>query len=167
MTKKNMHNDEDDSFRELFGDAEPIKPQNIKPKPAQTKKISLPPRQELEFIEPNFHDALEPEESIFFAQGGLQAKQIRNLKQGKVAIDARLDLHGMNWSQAHHSLQEFFEHVLAKQCKTVIIIPGKGRVLKSALNHYLREQKFILAFCTAQAKHGGTGSFYVLLSRKI
>jgi DNA-nicking Smr family endonuclease len=52
----------------------------------------------------------------------------------------------------------------------VRIIHGKGYgsreqapVLKSRLNHWLREQQDVLAFCSSRRDQGGTGAVNVLL----
>jgi DNA-nicking Smr family endonuclease len=54
--------------------------------------------------------------------------------------------------------------------RTVRIIHGKGYgsreqapVLKSRLNHWLRDQQEVLAFCSSRRDQGGTGAVNVLL----
>lgn len=103
------------------------------------------------------------EATVFFARKGLQTKLIRRLKQGKLGIDDQLDLHGLKWIEAETALEEFLMTCQSHGDRVVLIIPGKGQVLKSNLNHMLRQLDHVLAFCTAQPRHGGTGAFYVLL----
>ena len=167
MLKKSISNEDDASFAELFGNVEPIKPAKIKPRKHREKPISIPRKKEIPYIDPGFKQTVEPEETLFFARSGLQTKLLRKLKQGKLSIDAQLDLHGMNWSEAKEALDNFLQQAVNHHHRLLLIIPGKGRVLKSALNYYLRQQTAVLAFSTAQSKHGGTGALCVLISSKI
>jgi DNA-nicking Smr family endonuclease len=54
----------------------------------------------------------------------------------------------------------------------VRIIHGKGHgshqrkpVLKGKVDHWLRQRRDVLAFCSARQADGGTGAVYVLLRR--
>jgi len=107
-----------------------------------------------------------PESELHYAQPGLRLQTLRDLKRGTLKIEATLDLH-------HHTIDEAIEKCLhfLREKRCVLIIHGKGTlskgkpVLKSMLNQWLREQKNVLAFHSAQPKHGGTGALYVLLKR--
>lgn len=166
MSKKSIPDEEDSSFAELFGDAKPIKHHKQRLRKPKTKPLNLPPRPQKTHIEPQFEQAIAPDANLFFARDGLQTKLIRALKQGKLTIDGELDLHGMNWQSAEEALDEFLNLAKLHHYRVLLIIPGKGHVLKSALNYYLRNKSQVLAFCTAKPKHGGTGSLYTLIGGK-
>lgn len=111
------------------------------------------------------------EESLFFCRGGIQDKQIRKLKQGKLRPEAVLDLHGLTLNQAHQEIMHFFHQTQHNNIRSALIIHGKGYrseqhpVLKSALASWLPQHPAVLAFCSAQPKDGGNGALYVLLAK--
>ena len=97
----------------------------------------------------------------------------RRLRDGTVAIEARLDLHGMTQSEAYTALQHFMATQIKAQSRTVLIITGKGKggdgVLRSSLGSWLQSlpyAKDILAIHSAAIRHGGQGAFYVMLRRQ-
>jgi len=104
---------------------------------------------------------------------GLDQKIFRKLKTGGFSLEAHLDLHGLSADQAKMALLDFMkEHYLqGKRC--LLLIPGRGKnsplgmgILRQGVQTWLTQyplKRIILAFCTAQPKHGGAGAFYVLL----
>ena len=50
----------------------------------------------------------------------------RALARGRGAIDAALDLHGMNQAEAHQALRGFLRHSQARGARLVIVVTGKG-----------------------------------------
>jgi len=92
------------------------------------------------------------------------------LRGGKYNAEAVLDLHGMTIPQAKSALQQFIDQCHQDQIRHVLIIHGKGKpftkpIIKNKLNHWLREIADVLAFSSAQIRHGSTGAVYVLLKR--
>ncbi len=100
---------------------------------------------------------------------GINRKLQRKIRQGLLDIDDRLDLHGYTQKKAISELSEFFGYALSNRFKLIIIIHGKGNrssesaVLKPMVHHWLSQQASVLAWCPAQAKHGGSGASYVYL----
>jgi DNA-nicking Smr family endonuclease len=104
---------------------------------------------------------------------GLDSKIFRQLKAGQLSPEAHLDLHGLNMEQALSSVMVFVrqEYYLGKRC--LLMVPGRGinspggqPVLKEELKTWLTRdplKRVVLAFCTAQPRHGGAGALYVLL----
>lgn len=97
----------------------------------------------------------------------------RKLRCGDIAIDARLDLHGMTQEQAYAALGRFVGEQIRTRGRTLLIITGKGRnmdgVLRSSLPQWLRtfpHAQNILSVRQSAPKHGGLGSYYVLLKGK-
>lgn len=101
---------------------------------------------------------------------GLDRRTAERLRRGKLAIDGRVDLHGMSRDAAHRTVIDHLSsaHLLGKRC--VLVVTGKGRgILKESVPHWLnlpplREK--ILAIETARPEHGGEGALYVLLKRR-
>jgi DNA-nicking Smr family endonuclease len=90
-----------------------------------------------------------------------------------VHLEAELDLHGLTLAKAEPTLSQFLEQCQEQKIRCVRIIHGKGwgsrdnkPVLKSKLNHWLRQSDAVLAFCSATIEDGGTGALYVLLKRQ-
>ncbi|MDH5256774.1 MAG: Smr/MutS family endonuclease [Gammaproteobacteria bacterium] len=101
---------------------------------------------------------------------GIHQRLFKKLKNGQIPIEARLDLHGLNVDTARTVLSQFIADCTGSQYRCVIIVHGKGSrgglpVLKSMLNHWLKQIPDILAFCSAQPQNGGTGAVYVLLKK--
>jgi DNA-nicking Smr family endonuclease len=109
-------------------------------------------------------------ESLYFARTGLQQRLLQRLRRGQLPCEAELDLHGMTIAEAQHQLARFLSYCGERGLRTVRIIHGKGYgsreqapVLKSRINHWLREQQAVLAFCSSRPDQGGTGAVNVLL----
>ena len=113
--------------------------------------------------------------------GGFDRKTVTRLSRGTVAIDARIDLHGMTQEAAHHRLLRFLEASRADGGRIVLVITGKGApaepglggsgrgVLRRAVPEWLRSAPFRLlvsGYENAGRRHGGEGALYVRLRRK-
>ncbi|MEI9982717.1 MAG: Smr/MutS family protein [Aliidongia sp.] len=114
---------------------------------------------------------------------GLDARSAERLKRGQLAIEGRLDLHGMTQDAARAALDGFVADAYATGKRAVLIITGKGLrprepehfwdhgsggVLKAMTPRWLNEapnRARVLAITEAQPRHGGTGALYVLIRR--
>ncbi len=101
---------------------------------------------------------------------GIDKNTAQRFKKGENIIDAKLDLHGMTSEKAHKALISFINKQVKAEKRRLLVITGKGNgILRSALPGWLSTPNVsghILAFDTAQAKHGGGGAYYILLKRK-
>ena len=50
----------------------------------------------------------------------------RRIAKGNVAIEARIDLHGMTQDEAHFLLMSFITRAAQRHLRTVLVITGKG-----------------------------------------
>lgn len=111
------------------------------------------------------------EDRLYFSRPGLQSKRAKQLMQGQIRQSDYLDLHQMTVEQARSAVINFLTHSREHGYRCVRIIHGKGRLgqsrakLKNCVNCWLQQISWILAFSSAQARDGGTGALYVLLSR--
>ncbi len=108
---------------------------------------------------------------------GLDKRQADRLKRGLLAIDGRLDLHGLTQREAHAELDSFLARSQDRRQRVVLLITGKGQkapleertsVLRRQVPRWLNEpsmRRRIVAFCPAQPKHGGDGAFYIYLKK--
>lgn len=102
----------------------------------------------------------------------LDRKREKALRDGTVAIDARLDLHGKTQVEAFEALLRFVRRHAAQGARLLLIITGKGSkgdgVLRRHLPQWLAqlpESGRILALRPAAIAHGGEGAFYLVLKR--
>jgi DNA-nicking Smr family endonuclease len=56
----------------------------------------------------------------------IDSKAVRRLGNGRLAIDARVDLHGLRQSEAHSELRRFLMRSVARGHRMVLVITGKG-----------------------------------------
>lgn len=97
----------------------------------------------------------------------------KRLAKGGMAIDGRLDLHGMIQTTAQARLTGFIRQAYDREWRCVLIITGKGAggqgVLKSEVPRWLNLaalRPLIVAVTPATPKDGGEGALYVLIRRK-
>jgi DNA-nicking Smr family endonuclease len=102
----------------------------------------------------------------------LDRRAERKLRDGDIAIEARLDMHGMTQKESHAALSDFIAKQAKRGSRNLLVITGKGRdgggVLKSNFANWLEnlpDASRVLAVRTAAIKHGGTGAFYVILRK--
>ena len=115
-------------------------------------------------------------------------RAVRQVASGKVAIDARLDLHGMRQRDARTELHAFLRAAQARALKTVLVITGKGDpaverdhlaaafgktprgVLRRSVPQWLEEPELrsvVLSYTSAGTRHGGDGALYVQLRKSV
>ena len=138
------------------------RPQRIKPHAQRSVEFSIITTQK-----PSYGHGHAP---------GLDRRTQMRLRRGQVAVEARLDLHGMSQLEAHGRVCRFLEAARTKGCRTVLVITGKGRredggigVLRSAVPRWLNEpplRDWIKAFDYAAPRDGGEGALYILLRRR-
>ncbi|MEG6508067.1 Smr/MutS family protein [Methyloligella sp. 2.7D] len=155
-----------------------IKPAKAAPKPLVPAKppVALPPRKS-----PSPSAKQLPQrrpEAV-----SLERREMRALEKGRVAVEARLDLHGMRQRQAHAALRRFLREAQARGLRHVLVITGKGTPKTSSENFYTEEPRGVLkqsvpgwlaqpdladvviSFSEAPRRLGGEGALYVRLKR--
>lgn len=167
-------------FRQEVGDIQPLnRPErvNLRAAPEDTPGRAYRRRMaERDTIEKNrlstdFAEPLDADGILCFKRDGVQHGVFRKLKLGAYAIDATLDLHRLNVEQAREEIWQFVYQCRKFDVRTALICHGKGRrsetypVIKSFLAKWLPSIPEVIAFHSARAFHGGTGSVYVLLRK--
>lgn len=111
----------------------------------------------------------------------MDAKAFGKLTRGKLAPEARIDLHGLTLAEAHPDLIRFILNAQSAGLRLVLVITGKGKpgtdhgptaayrgVLRQQVPHWLRQPPLgpaILQVTEAHLRHGGSGALYVYLKR--
>jgi DNA-nicking Smr family endonuclease len=111
----------------------------------------------------------------------MDAKTHGKMTRGKLAPEARIDLHGLTLAEAHPELIRFILNAQSQGLRLVLVITGKGKrrddtgpipqrmgALRHQVPHWLRLQPLgpaVLQVSEAHLKHGGSGAYYVYLRR--
>ncbi|HET9389518.1 MAG TPA: Smr/MutS family protein [Steroidobacteraceae bacterium] len=171
--------DEARLFREAVRDVKPLSreaPVPEGPRPAPQARFARADR--LAVLQESLHgDLVDPAlaggEELVFNRAGVHASILRKLRRGQYRVQAEIDLHGLNVSDAKEALREFIASALHQHLRCVRIVHGKGLrsghrgpVLKTAVSHVLRRIGPVLAYVSARQVDGGTGALYVLLSER-
>jgi len=111
----------------------------------------------------------------------MDRKAHKQMTRGKLAPEARIDLHGMTLAQAHPALTGFLRDAHARGVRLALVITGKGRrgaddgpipqrqgVLRHQVPVWLHQPPLgaiVLQVAEAHLRHGGSGAYYVYLRR--
>lgn len=174
-TKDGNNPDETSLFKEALGDVTPLKSDNrIRHKPARKKVQVKHHPQDSYAIKDVFSDVPVEDcpDQLSFSRSGVQPSTLKKLRQGNLAIDNSIDLHGMTVDEARNYLLEFLGECETDGSRVILIVHGKGYsspkarpVIKPMVNRWLREVSSVLAFASAKPADGGTGAVYVLLKK--
>ncbi len=197
MSRRRLKPDELDLWRQVARTANPLHPAQPRPKaPPATPAPAPKPAPERAAPAPiqHFkmgqkaargapaHDVLPGLADRLNSQPvAMDQKAYGRLKRGKLAPEARIDLHGMTADRAHGALQGFILRAHGQGKRLVLVITGKGRrsdedgpipvrhgVLRHNVPHWLSVPPLVglvLQVTNAHNRHGGGGAYYVYLRR--
>lgn len=124
-----------------------------------------------DYFEPEFINPVAAESILSWQRYPLPSKQFKQLRQGKIPCQGRVDLHGYTAGQALEALRQFIHSEFSLGHRCIQIIHGKGSrsgeppILKNLVYHYLKEMSTVLAFHSCPSSQGGNGAMFVLLKR--
>lgn len=120
-------------------------------------------------------------ERLAAAPLAMDARQFTRMSRGRLAPEARIDLHGMTMAEAHPELMHFILDAHRRGMRLVLVITGKGKlrdeggpipvrtgVLRHQVPMWLRLPPLgpiVQQVAEAHARHGGAGAMYVYLRR--
>ena len=163
-------------------DPEPATP--AAPEPLQHARPRLPVFTLGEKVRTPERRDLAPSLPELLGQAPLQmdAKTHGKMTRGKLAPEARIDLHGLTLAEAHPELIRFILNAQSQGMRLVLVITGKGKrrddtgpipqrmgALRHQVPHWLRLPPLgpvVLHLSEAHLKHGGSGAYYVYLRRR-
>jgi DNA-nicking Smr family endonuclease len=118
------------------------------------------------------HSAITSADVLSYQGNGIQNRLMKQLKQGGLAVEDVLDLHGQTVEQAYQSIMQFLHHCLQHRLQNVLIIHGQGYrsadgvpVLKQNVDFWLKQHDSVLAFHSATPADGGKGAVYALIRK--
>lgn len=151
------------------------------PMPADASRLCLRPQAR---AEPPVRLDLAPtlDQALIAAPVRMDARLHRRLARGRIAPEARIDLHGMTRDQARQALTGFLIAAQARGVRLVLAITGKGRTdadefapvvrrpgaIRHDLPHWLNAaplRALVLDLRPAHRSHGGAGAFYIYLRK--
>lgn len=111
----------------------------------------------------------------------MDARTHARMTRGKLAPEARIDLHGMTLAEAHPDLIRFILNAQSQGLRLVLVITGKGKpapdhdpiprrtgLLRHQVPVWLRQPPLgpaVQQVAEAHLRHGGAGALYVYLRR--
>jgi DNA-nicking Smr family endonuclease len=140
--------------------------------PAQARFTRADEREVLResLLPPTDDMAIATGDELNFRRPHIAQAILLKLRRGHYAVDAEIDLHGLNANEARVVLRGFIAEAAQHHYSCVRIVHGKGKrsgnrgpVLKHLVNHWLQRMDAVLAFGSARAVDGGSGAVYVLL----
>ncbi|HEY1615473.1 MAG TPA: Smr/MutS family protein [Rhizomicrobium sp.] len=118
---------------------------------------------------------------------GLDGNTAERLRRGEIEPEARLDLHGLTETAAHHALVTFLRAAVARKLRLVIVVTGKGArppaahepfdlglnakkrgVLRQMTPRWLAQPElaqFVADIRESHRRHGGAGALYIYLRK--
>ncbi|MDP3267414.1 MAG: Smr/MutS family protein [Legionella sp.] len=129
------------------------------------------PNNDSTFLSDYITDQVLSDTVLSFCHQSVPSQRFRALRNGEIAWENRLDLHGFKSEAARDSLSQFIRTQSKNNKRCLLIIHGKGGhqgappVIKNLVNRWLPQFNEVLAFHSAKAKDGGHGAVYVLLRR--
>ena len=189
MTKKGrgLHPEEERLWKRVASTANPLehRPAPSPPKPSLNKQKPTKPAV---YAPPKFRIGERVDTAIVASKNArkepvrMDKKTFSKMKRGKSAPEARIDLHGMTAAAAQTALTAFLLRSHDAGHRLVLVITGKGRgrddhgpipervgVLRQQLPHWVSLpplNRIVLQTTEAHRRHGGSGAFYVYLSRR-
>lgn len=170
--------DDDQLFRRAMADARPITTDTVEPEKRRARALArfsrLDERQALkESMEADPHDMeIANGSALSYRHPSVNLKTMRRLARGGISVQASVDLHGLNATEAKEALSAFIEQSVIRGHTCVRVVHGKGLrsghagpVLKRKVDQWLRRWEPVLAFVSARPADGGTGAAYVLLRK--
>lgn len=167
MACASYHNDDDDdrdAWLDLIAGVKPLSHKNMHAQPV--RPITRRPVQ----TPPHVHHFSPPKASPkAHNPGPLPWREQRKLRRSDIAVQARLDLHGMTLARAETALRDFMNRAWHDGLRCVEIITGRGNPergtgqLRRHVPLWLGGMPFILHVAENPRSRGG--ALYVLLRR--
>ncbi|MBX3609233.1 MAG: Smr/MutS family protein [Hydrogenophaga sp.] len=165
-------------FQRAVGPVQPLAPHGRveqfpprpEPRPLQRERDEAAVMREALSDEFDVETLLHTDELLSYRRPGLGPDVVRKLREGRWAIQAAIDLHGLRIDEAREALGRFVRESHQHGLRCVRVVHGKGLgspgrtpVLKGRVLRWLVQKKEVMAFVQARPAEGGAGALVVLL----
>ncbi|MDY8108977.1 Smr/MutS family protein [Fulvimarina sp. 2208YS6-2-32] len=149
----------------------PSYPEEAEAPPQRPAPAPFDPRPNLAPTSPGRHS----EPRALKVQPSIERPTKRKISKGRIAIDARIDLHDMTQDSAHAALSNFLRQAQMMGMRHVLVITGRGKpggargILKRMVPFWFASAEFrmlVSAFENADRHHGGEGALYVRVRKR-
>jgi DNA-nicking Smr family endonuclease len=155
MRAKDPWENEIAGVKPLPGRKAPAQPAAVKPRAPSAASPSVPRQGAGPFRQTSFDPGL-----------------YEKIAKGKIALDARIDLHDLTEDGAYRLLETRLAALFTAGRRRVLVITGKGQGgggrIRAALAGWLSAPRFlplVSSLAEAAPRHGGGGAYYVLLRK--
>jgi DNA-nicking Smr family endonuclease len=177
------HENDAELWERVAGSARPLKKHRAAMKPEPLLPHARKGDKETEPASRPLLAKTQPKPAPIARSEALDRGTARKLARGHLAVEARLDLHGMRQREAHAALRRFLKSAQGEGHRHVLIITGKGAeadyqrsfyeedsrgVLRQAVPHWLAAPDLahvVVSFSAAPRRLGGEGALYVRLRK--
>ena len=151
MARRRTSDEEHALFQEALGDAKPLR---SKARVTSPPKASAGPKQP------------PPKPPVYLERSAdpIGGHRAADLRRGRSEPEARSDLP----DGAYRALIGFLTRAQSEDKRVVLVVTGKGGVLREALPLWLGQtdlSPLVSGVAEAHIKHGGSGAFYVSVRR--
>jgi DNA-nicking Smr family endonuclease len=178
MSHAALPSDEDQlAWQQATADVAPLRPdgravpQMPQPKPRRLRLAAQEAENDARHLK-GLLPSFDEDDSGAFARSGCK-RLLADLKRGRIAPAAALDLHGFTQDEAEAALLRFIARACDAGLRAVRVIHGQGHsspggvaVLKARCRLCLSRHPAVLAFASARPEGGGPGATDVALGRK-
>ncbi len=172
--KRDLTEDERALFLETLKAVRPLKPaikrkalaQKTAAKPDKAEPPAKPRKREYIIVKPEGPKGPPLREQ--FTPPAISGHRAAHLRRGKLEPEAKLDLHGFTQDEAYRALQRFLMRAKDMEFRVVLVITGKGGILRESVPRWLAQAEFrvlISGVTEAHVRHGGGGALYVSVRR--
>lgn len=175
---------EDQLFAKAMSEVEPLKSNRHWRPPLKKSRCPLSRTDDDEYVRDALQQLVQSgigycvadtSEYMEAASPGIGQEILRRLHQGRYAMQAHIDLHGLRSKDAEEALRNFIRGAILKGLRAVLVIHGRGLssprapVLKKLVYTWLTQgpfRKWVTALASARPCDGGAGATYVLLRQR-
>jgi DNA-nicking Smr family endonuclease len=118
--------------------------------------------------------AARPAQPVSSATQPIEPGRKRRIVKGRENLEARIDLHGLDYVGAQAALEAFVRRAWNDGYRACLVITGKGSRGGGVLRRHTPEwlaspglRDIVAGISEADRRHGGEGAIYVALKRKV
>jgi DNA-nicking Smr family endonuclease len=177
-----MTKQKDDSFEHFMEDVKPLKEdthvhfngpkESSLTQELKRQAINQNNLEKFNYLSVEGISPVSPDDILEYKQPGIQDGVYKKLRLGKYGIDKSINIQQTPFEKARTLVFDTIMSAHNDGYRTILLKHGLGLYskpfagfLKSATNHWLKEIPEVIAFYSAQKRHGGLSAVYVLIKK--